>query len=175
MNTGLDLPAVILLCKIKAEEALISFRCFQASLNEGAGLKKGCTELLGTASACFKHIPPPGSYCNCWRVNNIYSVLLSQNIWCIQKMERTTWLLFESTPLSSSFPGISSLWLGIFPTSASACVSWVCGCLLFWAFCSTILPLPELLSSLITLPLVPLDLHSFHTLLLMILVHLSFI
>lgn len=110
------------------------------SSSVGAGLKEGCTELLGSPSACCKHIPPPGNHCNCWWLNNIYSVLYSQNLWCIQKMELTTWLLFTSTPLSSSFPGISSLWLGIFSTSAPACMPWVCSCLLFWPFCSTILP-----------------------------------
>lgn len=40
MNIGLHLPAVILLCKVKADEALISFRCFHASSSEGAGLKR---------------------------------------------------------------------------------------------------------------------------------------
>lgn len=106
MHTGLHLSAVILPCKGKADEALISFRRFQASSSEGAGLKEGCTVLLGTASACCKCIPPPGTYCNCWRVNNRYSVLYSQKLWCTQNMELTTWLLFASTPLSSSFPGI---------------------------------------------------------------------
>lgn len=147
----------------------------------GSRVKEGCTELSDTASACYKHIPPPGSYCNCClrraaiegRLNNVYSVLYSQTPWCIQKMELTTWLLFAGTPLSSSFPGISSLCLGIVSISAPVCMPWVCSCLPFWAFCSTILPLPELLSSLITLPQVLLHLHSSHTLLLMILIHFS--
>lgn len=166
MNTGLDLPAVLLLCKIKAEEALISFRCFQASSSEGAGLKESCTELLGTASACFRHIPPPGSYCNCWRVNNISPLLTKHLVYPENGVNHVAAFCKHFSLLEFSW--------NLFSVAGNIlhfCLC-MCGCPL-WAFCSTILPLPKLLSSLITLPLVPLHLHSFHTLLLMILIHLS--